>query len=169
MPKRNFKVHTAYPNASGMIATCAKMVHGPLACRPVTAMRLGNGTAQADLKTGTVTTRDIGICGEDFVCQRLIKNGFKILARNVHSRFAEIDIIAEQDDILCFIEVRTRETATFGHPAETINDKKKNSVRRAAEAYLMHSGINAQQRPVRFDVATVIWDKMEFMYFENAF
>lgn len=89
--------------------------------------------------------------------------------RNVHSRFAEIDIIAEQGDTLCFIEVRTRETATFGHPAETINSKKKKSVRRAAEAYLMRLGMDAQQRAIRFDVATIVWDKMEFMYFENAF
>jgi putative endonuclease len=145
------------------------MAHVPIAYHPKTATSPGNGTAKNNLNTETITTRDIGICGEDFVCQRLIKNGFKILARNVYSRSAEIDIVAEQDDTLCFIEVRTRKTATFGHPAETIDNKKKNSVRRAAEAYLMRLGMNAQQRPIRFDVATIVWDKMEFMYFENAF
>ncbi len=69
--------------------------------------------------------------------------------------------------MLCFIEVRTRRDTRLGHPAETISSKKQRLIRRAAEAYLVsHPTV---PRPIRFDVATIIWESMAFEYFENAF
>ena len=47
-----------------------------------------------------------GILGEDKACAFLKKQGFKILKRNFHSKFGEIDIIATKDEILHFIEVK---------------------------------------------------------------
>jgi putative endonuclease len=112
-------------------------------------------------------TRTVGIAGEDNVCERLVQRGFRILDRNVREKFAEIDIVAEDGEALCFIEVRTRQNTTMGHPAETISEKKKRSIRRAAEAYLVKHRVAA--REIRFDVATIVWDTMEYSYFENAF
>jgi putative endonuclease len=113
------------------------------------------------------TTTSTGAKGEDFVCKKLKQRGFRILERNVREKFAEIDIVAEDGDTVCFIEVRTRQNSRLGHPAETITYHKQKSIRRAAEAFLARR--NVASRPIRFDVATIVWDEMEFQYFEDAF
>ncbi|MDD5305768.1 MAG: YraN family protein [Deltaproteobacteria bacterium] len=105
--------------------------------------------------------------GEDFVCARLKERGYRILDRNVRKKFAEIDIVAEQGDTLCFVEVRTRANSLLGHPAETVTTAKQRGIRRAAEAYLAERRIGP--RPVRFDVVTILWDTMEVEHFENVF
>jgi putative endonuclease len=105
--------------------------------------------------------------GEDLVCARLKEQGYRILDRNVRKKFAEIDIVAEQGDTLCFVEVRTRANSLLGHPAETINAAKRHGIRRAADAYLAERRIGP--RAVRFDVVTILWDTMEVKHFENAF
>ncbi|MBN2672287.1 MAG: YraN family protein [Deltaproteobacteria bacterium] len=115
------------------------------------------------------STTQIGQTGESLVCDKLVKQGFTILARNVREKFAEIDIVALENstDILVFIEVRTRKTRQLGHPAETITSKKMNQIRRAATAYMIKNKVH--NKAVRFDVATIIWEEKKFEYFENAF
>ena len=113
------------------------------------------------------STREAGQRGEEFVCDRLVERGFRILDRNVRQKFAELDIVAEDGDTMCFIEVRTRNDATLGHPAETVTPAKQRKIRRAAEAYISMKKV--PPRPMRFDVATILWSTMEFEYFENAF
>ena len=115
----------------------------------------------------TPSTRSKGNRGEEYVCEKIVANGMEILDRNVHQKFAEIDIVARDNDTLCFIEVRTRQNTALGHPAETITAKKQRSIRRAAEAYLAKRRI--QPCPVRFDVATIVWETMDYQYLENAF
>jgi putative endonuclease len=66
-----------------------------------------------------------------------------------------------------FIEVRTRRNDLLGHPAETVTERKQQKIRRAAEAFLIKRRVPLC--PVRFDVATIIWDSMQYDYFENAF
>lgn len=111
--------------------------------------------------------RITGIKGEDYVCAELCKRGFRLLERNVSEKFAEIDIVARDGDVLCFIEVRTRRDTTLGHPAETITPSKIKTIRRAAEAYLARH--RTEPCPIRFDVATIVWSSMEYQYIENAF
>jgi len=105
--------------------------------------------------------------GEEFVCDRLIERGLRVVARNVREKFAEIDIVAQDGDTLVFIEVRTRQDDALGHPAETITPAKQQKIRRAAEAYLSRRRITG--RAVRFDVATIVWRTGAYDYFENAF
>jgi putative endonuclease len=113
------------------------------------------------------TTTRTGVKGEDFVCTELLKRAFRIIERNVVFKFAEIDIVAEDKDTLCFIEVRTRQNTLWGHPSETVTYSKQKNIRKAAQAYLARH--DATSRPIRFDVATVVWKTMEFLYFEDAF
>ena len=115
----------------------------------------------------TRSTTDLGRKGEEFACQRLTERGMRIIDRNIREKFAEIDIVAEDRDTLCFVEVRTREDTCFGHPAETITPQKKRVIRRAAEMYLIRHNISG--RPIRFDVATIVWNTGEFLYFADAF
>jgi putative endonuclease len=112
-------------------------------------------------------TRERGNRGEELVCERLVARGMRIVARNVTEKFAELDIVAEDGDTLVFIEVRTRRDDALGHPAETVTEEKRRKIRRAAEAYLVKRRV--PPRPVRFDVATIIWSTMQYDYFENAF
>jgi putative endonuclease len=112
-------------------------------------------------------TRARGDKGEELICEKLVERGMEILARNVTERFAELDIVAWDSDTLVFVEVRTRRNDLLGHPAETIDDRKQKKIRRAAEAFLVKRAI--PPCPVRFDVATIIWDSMQLDYFENAF
>lgn len=108
-----------------------------------------------------------GCSGEQLVCDKLVQNNYRILERNIRHKFGEIDIVAEKEDTVCFVEVRTRDNARLGHPLETISPTKQKRVRRAAEAYLMHKRIS--NRAIRFDVAYILWSTMEFGYVENAF
>jgi len=114
-----------------------------------------------------ISTVESGQQGESYVCAKITAAGYKIIDRNIREKFAEIDIVAEDGETLCFIEVRTRTDKRLGHPAETITPKKQRSIRRAAEAYIAKN--NIPPRPMRFDVATVIWSTMQYEYFENAF
>jgi len=114
-----------------------------------------------------ISTVESGQRGESYVCTKIAEAGYKIIDRNIREKFAEIDIIAEDGETLCFIEVRTRTDDRLGHPAETITPAKQRSIRRAAEAYIVKN--NILPRPMRFDVATVIWSTMQYEYFENAF
>ncbi len=113
------------------------------------------------------STRSTGNRGEDYVCDKIVAEGMVIVDRNVHARFAEIDIVATDGDTLCFIEVRTRQNTTLGHPLETITYKKQQSIRKAAELFLAKRRIDPC--PVRFDVATIVWETMEYQYLKNAF
>ncbi len=112
-------------------------------------------------------TIEKGSRGEELVCDRLVQRKFKIIDRNVREKIGEIDIVAMDGDTLCFIEVRTRRDTTYGHPAETITPNKQRHIRRSAEYYLIKN--NIAPCPIRFDVATIIWNSMQFDYFENAF
>jgi putative endonuclease len=112
-------------------------------------------------------TTDVGNRGESFVCERIIKDGFTVIDRNIREKFAEIDIVAKEGETLCFIEVRTREHTLLGHPLETISAQKQAAIRRAAEAYLARGNIT--DCAIRFDVAFIIWSTMEYGYIRNAF
>jgi len=105
--------------------------------------------------------------GEDEVARRLVERGYRILERNVRQRFGEIDIVAVEGETLVFVEVRTRQSTRWGHPAETVSATKQHHIRRAAEAYLARHRIS--NREVRFDVATLVWDSNTFELFTNAF
>jgi len=78
-----------------------------------------------------------GAVGEEIAKNYLQKNGFKILETNFHySRIAEIDIIALKDNILHFVEVKTRSSNKFGTPLEAITHKKFSLIFQGAKFYM---------------------------------
>ena len=92
---------------------------------------------------------DIGCQTEDLAGQFLEKNGFKILERNFRSRSGEIDIIAQDGQTLCFVEVRARAKIEQGHPFETISAVKKRRLTQTILFYLSKRGLD--DCPMRFD------------------
>ena len=81
-------------------------------------------------------SRDIGALGEKIAAEYLTGLGYMIRERNFRSREGEIDIIAEKDDFLVFIEVRTRTSNSYGTPEESVTTQKKERLIALAEAYI---------------------------------
>lgn len=85
----------------------------------------------------------------------LSRRGYEIVARNVWLAGAEIDLVAWDEGVLVFVEVRSRAHLRFGSPVETIGVRKIARVARAAQAYLALHGLT--RAPARFDVVGVDW------------
>jgi putative endonuclease len=97
-----------------------------------------------------------GHVAERLVLSYLREHEYTIIETNfVISNLGELDIIAEKDGVLCFVEVRSRATDLLGSPAETVGQLKQNKLKRLAETYLERS---APEKPGRFDVASVTFE-----------
>lgn len=93
-----------------------------------------------------MNNREFGTKGEDLACEYLIKNGYKIIARNVHfSKFCEIDIIAQYKSKTVFIEVKTRKTDSFGTPLEAITNTKYSNIKTGVLSYINENKIKQYQ------------------------
>ena len=81
-------------------------------------------------------SREIGALGEKIAAEYLTRLGYVIRECNFRSREGEIDIIAEKDDFLVFIEVRTRRSLSFGTPEESVTAQKKERLIALTQAYM---------------------------------
>lgn len=95
----------------------------------------------------------IGIIGEKIAQEYLIKNEFKIIETNFLTKKGEIDIIAQKENYIIFIEVKTRTNLLFGTPAMSINNIKKKHIKSAAEIYIYQNRLH--KNDIRFDVLEV--------------
>lgn len=113
--------------------------------------------------------RQTGLEGEQAAVEFLERQGYEILARNVFCRVGELDVVAQKDDVLCFVEVRTRSTDAFGAPALTVMSAKRHRVVKAAMYYLQRHGV--VNRMIRFDVISVVGRgrQASVEYLPNAF
>lgn len=81
-----------------------------------------------------------GKYGEDLAVNYLIKNGYAIVERNYRfSRYGEVDIIALDKDVLCFVEVKTRTSNAFGTALEAVTKQKLDKIRKCALFYIQNS------------------------------
>ena len=88
-----------------------------------------NPAVPAHLKTGQA--------GEDVAADHLLKNGYKIIARNVrYNKIGEIDIIARVDDYVVFVEVRTRSVGKIMPPEMSVGPDKMKKLIRAARIWV---------------------------------
>ena len=108
----------------------------------------------------------IGDRGEELISRYLLDKGYDILDRNYRMRFGEIDIIAQIDDIIVFVEVKTRKSIQFGSAASSVTNKKQQRLKKAASSYLLKN--NLIDKIIRFDVAEVYTSTNEINYIENA-
>lgn len=96
----------------------------------------------------------IGKKGEDLAALYLRKRGYHIVEQNFTCKIGEIDIIAEENGYLVFIEVKTRGSLTYGYPAEAVNWQKQRKLQQLA--YFYQQTHHCFQQPCRFDVVAVI-------------
>lgn len=98
--------------------------------------------------------RGVGQQGEISAVAALRGRGYDVLERNFRTPVGEIDVIAREGGVLCFIEVKWRRTADRGHPAAAVTPEKQRRLARAAEWYLSRREGPA---PVcRFDVVAIL-------------
>ena len=103
--------------------------------------------------TADSSSRCVGQYGEEVAARHLRQQGYKILQRNVASRFGEIDIVASQGDVLCFVEVKTRRGRGFGPGAAAVTRAKQKQIAKAAVDLARKHGLVRQN--CRFDVIAV--------------
>jgi putative endonuclease len=113
--------------------------------------------------------RELGARGENMAVQYLIKNGYHIIARNYFTRYGELDIICEKNNIIIFTEVKTRTSTRYGLPQEAVTNKKIEHLKKAALIYL--NSFNKRYKEIRFDVIAILINgqKYEINHIKGAF
>ena len=91
---------------------------------------------------------------EAAACVYLEAQGLKLWARNFRCAYGEIDLVMQDRDTVCFIEVRARTADTHGGAAGSVTYGKQQKIIRAAQHYLL-AHPNAADAPCRFDVVTL--------------
>ena len=127
------------------------------------------GSEQINMKT-----TELGKIGEEFAANLLELQGYRILERNFRCRTGEIDLIAEKDGEISFVEVKTRRSARFGRPAEAVSTEKQRRMRKTAEFYLNccqnchqnchRNGRPKQQQASDFQVIEVFCNQIHYAF-----
>ena len=109
-----------------------------------------------------------GIAGEEMATNLLLQKGYRILERNWRCGHLEVDIIAETDDCLVIVEVKTRKSTAFGNPEIFVDRQKQRHLIRAAMYYAKFKCVTKE---IRFDIISVINtpELKEVNHIENAF
>lgn len=110
--------------------------------------------------------------GELFAAEYLINKGYNILKKNYRCRYGEIDIIAQKDEFLVFVEVKTRNANSFYTPKESVGTVKQKKIINTALIYLSEQQSTFQPR---FDVIELIirnkncFEVISINHIENSF
>jgi putative endonuclease len=99
------------------------------------------------------STRERGRAAEEAAARWLEAQGWRVLARNHATRRGEVDLVCDDGGTLCFVEVRSRASASFGSPSLTVDRSKARRVVSAATDWAVRNG--GLDRAMRFDVVAV--------------
>ncbi len=114
--------------------------------------------------------QELGKKGESIAADYLRKKGYQIRAMNWRHTPAEVDIIAEYQGVIVFVEVKTRSTnsKTFGYPEDAVTDAKERLLAMAAEAYLAEHNLDVE---MRFDIIAIVLTPYQthIRHIEDAF
>ena len=97
--------------------------------------------------------RELGNEGEIMARDYLMQQGYTIVDTNWQFGHLEIDIIAIRENILAFVEVKTRSSSAVSEPQMAVNQQKQKNIIRAANAYILKNKYNCE---ARFDIISVI-------------
>lgn len=109
----------------------------------------------AFVRTG-VEKRDLGRQGEQAAERFLQTQGYAIVARNYRCVYGEIDLVAQEQETVVFVEVRTHSGPTFGDPLESVTRRKQRQIAKAALHYAIRHHV--ENHPLRFDVIGISWN-----------
>lgn len=118
-----------------------------------------------------LSNREIGRLGERLAARWLTREGWKVLWRNYRAKHGgEVDLICRHGEVLVFVEVKTRTSDYFGHPADAVNLEKQRLVIRGAQSWLRH--LDHPDVLFRFDILEVLLQEgtpPRVNWIENAF
>ncbi|MBR1535814.1 MAG: YraN family protein [Treponema sp.] len=100
------------------------------------------------------STRAVGIAGEDRACDFLTENGFSIIERNFRTRGGEIDIIAEKDNVLVFVEVKALPNGNAETLSHELDLRKQRKIIKTAYIFLSKYR-KYNNSKIRFDVIVI--------------
>jgi putative endonuclease len=119
---------------------------------------------KASLNTSKPKHLNLGKIGEAFAAAYLEQNGYRLVAANFTVPVgrnrrdvvitAELDLVAYDEEILCFVEVKTRTSDWFAPPEANVDRHKRRQIARAAREYRQMFGLNDES--YRFDVISVV-------------
>ncbi|MGK4566363.1 YraN family protein [Flavobacterium sp. 3HN19-14] len=114
------------------------------------------------------THNELGKLGEKMAVEFLQQNHYEILETNWIFQKAEVDIIAQKDNVLAIVEVKTRSTTDFGLPQDFVKPKKIQLLLKAINEYVVSNDLEVE---VRFDIIAIHKENSEFIleHLENAF
>ncbi len=114
-----------------------------------------------------MNNKEKGDLGEHIALTYLLKNGARIIEKNYKIKSGEIDIIANIDSELVFIEVKSRSSIRYGYPSESVNIKKIRKISNVAKYYIFINKL--YDIPIRFDVIEVYFNENKINHIVNAF
>jgi putative endonuclease len=111
---------------------------------------------------------ELGKIGEELAVEFLQQNGYTILETNWTFQKAEVDIIAQKENTLVIVEVKTRSSIDFGLPQDFVKPTKIQLLVKAADAYVVSNDLDVE---VRFDIIAVYKEGKGFKieHLEDAF
>jgi putative endonuclease len=102
---------------------------------------------------------------EDRAAEFYRQQGFEIIQQNYQAGHKEIDLIVRRENLIVFVEVKSSRSRAFGHPAEWVDDRKRQNLTEAARQYVSEQAIT--NTDLRFDVVTFVDGKLE--HYPDAF
>ncbi len=120
------------------------------------------------MSENTRAKTELGRLGEKMAVEYLANIGMNILARNWRTGHLEIDIIAETEKEVVFVEVKTRNSDYLADPFEAVNKKKQRYLAKAAHTFMLDS---EKDKSFRFDIISIIINQFgeKLEHIEDAF
>jgi putative endonuclease len=105
--------------------------------------------------------KQLGNYGENLALEAYEKAGYKLVAQQYRCSLGEIDLIVQKEEVLIFVEVRTKTNQSFGTAEESITEKKKRTIRKVSQFFLHDVMYDKYCKlpTVQFDVIAIYIDK----------
>ncbi len=112
--------------------------------------------------------QELGKWGEQEASNYLSKKGYEILGRNIRTPYGEIDILASLDQVMIFVEVKTRGNITFGNPEISIDSRKLNHMEASAMFYIQKCNYLGAWQCDAIAILKSQSKPIEIVHFENV-
>jgi len=117
----------------------------------------------------SAATQAFGELGERIAERWLRRQGWRVVQRRFRNGHRDIDLVAERDGVVAFVEVKARRGDRFGDPVEAVNWKKQRELGRSARVWIDRHG--RAPEAYRFDVIGILvaGERVRIRHIENAF
>ena len=117
----------------------------------------------------TTHNQRLGALGERIAARWLVRRGWRIVNHRFRNGRRDIDLVAQRDATIAFVEVKARKGDAFGDPVESVHHRKQRELTKSAHVWIDRHG--REDEMYRFDVVGVLvdGDRVRVKHVENAF